>query len=1004
MPTFKWSDNYEGSLAPNNLKTNEFQYLTDRYNSALNSWQSAKYDKPIGKIKPWGASFKTQAPQQTDQQDASLAPSLPTVSLNGFMALNKPKQENSQSVWFNPPKSQEPPKTIPISDLANNYKQKLNGIDQKSLWSNPPSASSDPKHPPTALPVDTSPQSQQDNGFGSFIPAKAPAASQDAPNPIATPQVSAAPNATSKPASANIQISTASNDQKPSAASSDKDFSWGSAFNPKGENQAFNPKFSITKQPKVSINFQNYPSISGIPQAERTKFPPTPAPAESPKADVPNAPDAPKVDNVVLKDQKPVSVSNAGTVSASDVKPLSKNEEELQRQEALGVNQAIPDDPEPPKKISDLGKPQADSTASQQLSPDAPLFKQPLDFNGTFAPEETPHLTEGFNAAMDNYHQAKTQAEPVAQGLWFSAAAHDQAEFDRMKRLRAKQEQALDNAQALSEGADETKSQASGSWWNPTGFLTGVGELFLGKEVYDPKTRRFVKKLPGDWHELTTNAMRNLAMAGSGLNISTRGKNVSFGYDPSLPMAIINDRRDNAVRPHMPWENIQDQLAAQAINPNFNPAFKPWTTDLSTFPQIHHPFAEAGLTYEAGNDLRKAEFNAINEHYNKTIKALGIDPKSDEAKQYLERLLNYAPSQETLVLRRYKFYKDAGYSDQAAREKALEPFNSSLQSVDPLTASKIRKTDAETEKVLADTMKTYSEIQALAEQGKKPSKQQLLALYDGIVSSAYDPNLTPEQAQKLSDSISFLEENDKDMKILGEERYLKSYKDKASNKEVAGLASVKSIVNAVIERGKESASLLNSAELTEASFSQADSASDAAPSSPSASHVESEAERNSRLANYEQRRLIALRPKYSSSYLLNRINTLASDHTAAAQKELQSLIEEFNLYTTPLEEQYRSVALIDSRWKNKSSYLSRLVASYYPKVKERYNSFLSSNKFTPSFDDFVATFDNLLDDRFPPNTKAGSLIRGNFFNGPYRRATLLAYLRKAYDEYLSNPN
>ena len=221
MPTFKWSDNYEGSLAPKNQKTNEFQYLTDRYNSALNSWQSAKYDKPLGKIKPWGASFMTQAPQQTDQQDASLSPSLPTVSLNGFMALNKPKQDNSQSVWFNPPKSQEPPKTIPISDLANNYKQKLNGMDQKSLWSNPPSTSSDPKLPPTALPVDTSPQSQQDNGFGSFKPATAPAASQDAPNPIATPQVSAAPNATSKSTSSNIQISTASNDQKPSAASSD---------------------------------------------------------------------------------------------------------------------------------------------------------------------------------------------------------------------------------------------------------------------------------------------------------------------------------------------------------------------------------------------------------------------------------------------------------------------------------------------------------------------------------------------------------------------------------------------------------------------------------------------------------------------------------------------------------------------------------------------------------------------------------------------------------------
>ena len=189
------------------------------------------------------------------------------------------------------------------------------------------------------------------------------------------------------------------------------------------------------------------------------------------------------------------------------------------------------------------------------------------------------------------------------------------------------------------------KNAEHGSWWNPTGILTGLGSALFSKKVYNPETQTYENKAPSDWHELTQNLVRNVATLGSGVHIGRRGRQYTAGYDPTMPMSLLRQQRADAYAPYAEREALRSQLAQDAIRPTT----KPWQLD-QPYPGVSHPmegYARAQIDTEMG-------FRAIQETMKRIQQLRGWTPDSQEYIELENQLLGLTPS----ILQKARWYVD----------------------------------------------------------------------------------------------------------------------------------------------------------------------------------------------------------------------------------------------------------------------------------------------------------------------------------------------------------
>lgn len=189
------------------------------------------------------------------------------------------------------------------------------------------------------------------------------------------------------------------------------------------------------------------------------------------------------------------------------------------------------------------------------------------------------------------------------------------------------------------------KNAEHGSWWNPTGILTGLGSALFSKKVYNPETQTYENKAPSDWHELTQNLVRNVATLGSGVHIGRRGRQYTAGYDPTMPMSLLRQQRADAYAPYAEREALRSQLAQDAIRPTT----KPWQLD-QPYPGVSHPmegYARNQIDTEMG-------FRAIQETMKRIQQLRGWTPDSQEYIELENQLLGLTPS----ILQKARWYVD----------------------------------------------------------------------------------------------------------------------------------------------------------------------------------------------------------------------------------------------------------------------------------------------------------------------------------------------------------
>ena len=274
---------------------------------------------------------------------------------------------------------------------------------------------------------------------------------------------------------------------------------------------------------------------------------------------------------------------------------------------------------------------------------------------------------EAYDQMMNNYQDELTQAQPKRRQIWNAASDQGLAEIQRQGRIRAREEQAYQDAQNRSKLANQKRLQGdteSGGWWNPLGALSGLGNIFFGENKYNPETRQYERSAPTSWKEATTNILRNIGNTATGLRISGNGKGgVMASFDPTTPnrWRAVHDK--NQYAPHEAWENAQDQLLQQSLDPNGIQPLRPWTFD-ADYPTVSHPLENLMLKRAADEE----DFREKKAHLDRVSALNGWGEDSPERQRYMEYLFNVTPTEEQEGDRAAAAILKAGGTEEEANE------------------------------------------------------------------------------------------------------------------------------------------------------------------------------------------------------------------------------------------------------------------------------------------------------------------------------------------------
>ena len=254
-----------------------------------------------------------------------------------------------------------------------------------------------------------------------------------------------------------------------------------------------------------------------------------------------------------------------------------------ERKEALTnpkVTQIIPEDEQTTTttEVAPTPEPQ-----TQAIEP-----KSTLDYQGTTQGNPKWYYTDlakdAYDQRMKDYQLAQSKIGEQ-QALYDKATQHDSNLYDR-------QEAAVKYFEDRANGVDKRNKEGGGwsDWLNPAGILKAPIRLLMGKETFDKESGQYVRQMPKNWDDLSWNLLRNVGSMMSGVSYTggSGGKGgITFGYNPSVPMALYGLQRQNAYAPFKDWEALQKSFAEGATQP----AFKPWTID-TPYPRVAHPFEE----------------------------------------------------------------------------------------------------------------------------------------------------------------------------------------------------------------------------------------------------------------------------------------------------------------------------------------------------------------------------------------------------------------------------
>ena len=256
---------------------------------------------------------------------------------------------------------------------------------------------------------------------------------------------------------------------------------------------------------------------------------------------------------------------------------------EYERKEALTnpkVTQIVPEDEQTTTatEVAPTPEPQ-----TQAIEP-----KTTLDYQGTTQGNPKWYYTDlakdAYDQRMKDYQLAQSKIGEQ-QALYDKATQHDSNLYDR-------QEAAVKYFEDRANGVDKRNKEGGGwsDWLNHAGILKAPIRLLMGKETFDKESGQYVRQMPKNWDDLSWNLLRNVGSMMSGVSYTggSGGKGgITFGYNPSVPMALYGLQRQNAYAPFKDWEALQKSFAEGATQP----AFKPWTID-TPYPRVAHPFEE----------------------------------------------------------------------------------------------------------------------------------------------------------------------------------------------------------------------------------------------------------------------------------------------------------------------------------------------------------------------------------------------------------------------------
>lgn len=280
------------------------------------------------------------------------------------------------------------------------------------------------------------------------------------------------------------------------------------------------------------------------------------------------------------------------------------------------------------------------------------------------APSYGDIATDAYNKAMSNYALDEKNME-AQRGLVNQATNHDANIFRR-------QEEAYNTLKQQYEDAAKSQKEDNGGildWVNPLGIVQGVTDPLFARKVYNPSTRSYESKGPSSLKDAVGNLVRNVATAGSGLQVSRRGKNWSFGYDPTMPNYFRSMQLNNAAAPFSTYEALQDELASGAVKP----AFRPWTVNNPT-PLAKHPYQNVADEEVA----RQYGFQALEDNAKQVAKLLNWEVGGDEYNKFIYDKLGLVQDAGTLVNSRIDQMRKAGLTEEQIEELRPELWKQAL--------------------------------------------------------------------------------------------------------------------------------------------------------------------------------------------------------------------------------------------------------------------------------------------------------------------------------------